>query len=288
MKISVVISVRNRKEEIKRCIESLLNQDYPKKNYEIVVVDDGSDQDLSFLNEMGVKYFKQDKLGPAVGRNRGIKESKGSIILFTDSDCTHSRNWISEIVNSMSGEVGCVGGITIDQKNKGIFNLLIADGVVKNRSYFPTNNVGYLRRALEDAGGFNEKFDRPGAEDVELCLKVQEKGYKMRENIKAEVYHHHLNTLKGKLKQNFNFGYGDSMFMLIHPDKKKFRPFFIFYIPFLGLKISSMQLKERRIYFPMIYIINLMLLTANFSGKILHAFRNKNLKLILYIPLHKI
>ena len=57
MKISVVISVRNRKEEIKRCIESLLNQDYPKKNYEIVVVDDGSDQDLSFLNEMGVKYF---------------------------------------------------------------------------------------------------------------------------------------------------------------------------------------------------------------------------------------
>lgn len=288
MKASVVIPVYNRKEEIKRCVNSLLNQNYPPEDYEIIIIDDGSKEDLSFLKGERVKYFKQKNQGPAIARNLGIKKSQGEIILFIDSDCVAGENWITEIVKEFKNNIGCVGGRTIEQKNKGIFNLLINTKNIQDKAYFPTNNVGYLKKALEKVKGFNSLFDRPGTEDVELCLNIQKEGYDKIQNNQAIVYHHHKNTLKERIKQSFNFGFGDTAFMLIHPDKKRFRPFLIFYIPLLSLKNTIKQSKNQIVYFPLIYITNLLLFYSNLIGKVYHAFKKKKYSLVLYVPLHQI
>ena len=289
MKASVVITVFNRREEIRKCIDSLKNQDYPKEDYEIIVVDDGSTEDLSFLKTIeGVKYHKQENQGPAAGRNRGTQLSEGEIVLFTDSDCTHDKNWIKEMVTSFEVNIGCVGGGTIDQKDGRFFDLIIKEDKKREKPYFPTKNVAYLKVVLNEIGGFDTRFDRPGSEDVDLCLRVQRKGYKIKRNENAIVYHHHKNTFKGRIKQSFNFGFSDVMFMLIYPSKKRFRPFYIFYIPLLNFKETIKQIKFNFLLFPVIYFFNTILSYSNISGKIYHAFKKGKYNLIWYVPVHTV
>ena len=85
MKISVIIPTYNRKNLIKRAIESVLSQTL--KPHEIIVVDDGStDNTYDAIKEYPIKYIQQKNQGVSSARNRGIKSAKGNVIAFLDSD----------------------------------------------------------------------------------------------------------------------------------------------------------------------------------------------------------
>lgn len=88
MLVSVVIPTYNRKELVKRAIQSVLDQTY--KNYELILVDDGStDQTDKLLKEFKggkIRFFRQDHKGVSAARNLGIRESHGEFIAFLDSD----------------------------------------------------------------------------------------------------------------------------------------------------------------------------------------------------------
>lgn len=85
--ISVVIPFYNNIEWLKEAVNSVLQQSY--KNYEIIVVNDGSrEDDEEFISEFGnlITYFKTENKGPGAARNRGIEMSSGDYIAFLDSD----------------------------------------------------------------------------------------------------------------------------------------------------------------------------------------------------------
>lgn len=88
--ISVIIPTFNRKNWLRAAIESVLAQDY--QNVEIVVVDDGSSDGTQeilcdLIARADIKYIYQSNTGrPAAARNRGLRESTGSIVVFLDSD----------------------------------------------------------------------------------------------------------------------------------------------------------------------------------------------------------
>ncbi len=87
MKVSVVIPTFNRANYIVRAVKSVLAQTY--KNYEIIVVDDGSTDDTRQLLEPYshcVRYIYQDNAGPAAARNNGISRAEGEWLAFLDSD----------------------------------------------------------------------------------------------------------------------------------------------------------------------------------------------------------
>jgi len=89
-KVSVIIPTYNRFEYVEKAINSVLNQTY--KNYEIIVVDDCSD-DIRYgqlKNRIDIKYFRLEKRGgmPSITRNYGIKNSIGDWIAFLDDDDT--------------------------------------------------------------------------------------------------------------------------------------------------------------------------------------------------------
>ncbi|MBI4970833.1 MAG: glycosyltransferase family 2 protein [Candidatus Omnitrophica bacterium] len=88
MLVSVIIPTYNRKELVRRAIQSVLNQTF--KKYALIVVDDGStDQTDKILKEFkGAKihFYRQDRKGVSAARNRGIRESRGELIAFLDSD----------------------------------------------------------------------------------------------------------------------------------------------------------------------------------------------------------
>lgn len=118
--ISVVIITKNNAETIEECIVSLLNQTYPKPNYELIFVDghskDGTDEiikkymvDYPFLKRC---YENYGTMGYA--RNLGINESKGDIIAFTDGDAVVPKDWIEKIAESFaSSNLVAVGGLDL-------------------------------------------------------------------------------------------------------------------------------------------------------------------------------
>ena len=83
--ISIIVSAYNSEKYIKDCMDSLLNQDYSKEKYEVIVVDDGStDGTKSLIKSYNgkIKYFYKENGGSASARNLGFEHAKGKYIKF--------------------------------------------------------------------------------------------------------------------------------------------------------------------------------------------------------------
>lgn len=91
--VSVVVPFYNKKKWLPEALNSVLSQTY--NNIEVIVVDDGSKEDISDLPELKddrVKLFRNDNSGPAYARNFGIIQSNGKYIAFLDSDDFWEKN----------------------------------------------------------------------------------------------------------------------------------------------------------------------------------------------------
>ena len=97
-KISVIIPVKNAEKTIKKCLDSVLNVDYP--NFDVIVVDDGStDNTPSILRGFGqgIRIIQARGVGPSAARNEAAKVSDAQYLAFTDSDCIVERSWLREL-----------------------------------------------------------------------------------------------------------------------------------------------------------------------------------------------
>lgn len=100
--VSIIVPVYNCENFIKDCIESLINQTW--KNIEIIIVDDGSEDNTKnivqnyCLIDSRIKLYSKSNSGPSVARNYGISKSSGKYISFCDADDTLSENYIKKLV----------------------------------------------------------------------------------------------------------------------------------------------------------------------------------------------
>jgi len=103
MNVSVIITVYNEEKYIEKCLDSLQVQTF--KDFEMVVIDDGSTDDtLKILNEYqisNIKYrvFQQKHEGPAKARNFGVAKAKGEVLVFLDGDMYFEKNFLEKLVN---------------------------------------------------------------------------------------------------------------------------------------------------------------------------------------------
>lgn len=96
MLISVIIPTYNEEKNISDCVLSLRKQ--KEKNFEIIVVDDGSlDNTVKILKSLKVKFFGQKHQGPAFARNLGAKHAKGKILVFVDADMTFDTKFLQNL-----------------------------------------------------------------------------------------------------------------------------------------------------------------------------------------------
>ena len=91
MLLSIVIPHYNiPKQMLKRCIDSIIEQKLPKESYEVIIVDDGSEEQPSWLireyHDCNIKLLINNHGGPGSARNRGIEEAQGTYIQFVDAD----------------------------------------------------------------------------------------------------------------------------------------------------------------------------------------------------------
>ena len=100
--VTIIVPVYNVEQYLKKCLDSLVQQDYDKNKIEILVVDDFSkDNSAKIIREYEKKYnfitarYLEKNCGVSHARNVGIKESKGKYIMFCDSDDTYELNAVS-------------------------------------------------------------------------------------------------------------------------------------------------------------------------------------------------
>ncbi len=222
--VSVVIPVRNGEATIGALLESLQKVDYDQNKVEVIVVDGNStDKTREIVAKYPVKLCIEDGEGLNAARNTGIKNSGGEVIAFTDADCIVPNNWIRKMVeNFRDPQVWCVGGNIKGCSDD--FLSRYADNTVmpvmrsfKRRQVlsmiklffnYPAGcNMAFRRKALEEVGHFDEGL-RYGADDLELVERVCKAGHEIVLDPSVLVLHKHRSTLKGLLKQTFNYGRG--------------------------------------------------------------------------------
>jgi GT2 family glycosyltransferase len=97
--ISVIIPVYHNAAGLAGCLEALGGQTYPRESFEIVVVNNDPDDDLGIGYQYdNLRIITEKKPGSYAARNKGIRESRGELLGFCDSDCLPDVGWIENAV----------------------------------------------------------------------------------------------------------------------------------------------------------------------------------------------
>jgi len=231
--ISVVVPCFNVEHVIERCIEALLNQDYPQNKLEVIIIDDKSTDDTGKLIEQYqentkvkiIKHFRNRGLSAA--RNSGIKASKSQVIGFLDSDIVVRNNWIKLMMNVLHkpGVVACMGDTklpeSLQQDNIDKFLYHQKRGVRQFNKDTPIEVPGFImgnsfvaRIALNNVGLFDETFDTWGGEDTDLAIRLWEKypnGLRFTDKAIGDHYHkRELSNLLNNMKK-----YGGTNYLIL-------------------------------------------------------------------------
>ena len=204
LKVSVILPARNEEKFIGNCLDSLLNQDYT--NYEIIVIDDSSDDSTGAIIEKYSKEFPKliyvnarHKPEGWIGKNwacmEGYKKATGDLLLFTDSDTRHASSVISLAVSHLLSlkldaltvipKMLCLDSLTkitlpiISIFLHTRFSALRVNDTTKNTGYF-FGSFYIIKKSTYDSVGTHESVKEELIEDGALGKKVKELGFKMR------------------------------------------------------------------------------------------------------------
>ncbi len=173
---SVVIPALNEEEFIERCLLSLNDQTYPRDRYEIIVVDNGSNDSTKSIAEQHADRVLE-KLDANVGaaRNHGALHAKGEVLICTDSDCLFDRSWIESGVNLLRNNPDHVfgGGLKSGDHPTWVekYWLLNDDGEnTKQQRELMGSCIFLWKRIFEEVGGFRE--DVTSGEDTEVSKSL--------------------------------------------------------------------------------------------------------------------
>ena len=161
--ISIIVPTYNSELTLKSCIESLKSQTLSRKNYEIIVADDGSeDNTVKIAKEIHVDtIINGEHHSAANARNSGANNAKADLIAFIDSDCKAKENWAEFMVEELKTNA-VVGGSLINGSSNLIswaeYFMEFSDFSEKHdRSYVkftPASNVAFHKNLFLRVGGF--------------------------------------------------------------------------------------------------------------------------------------
>jgi glycosyltransferase involved in cell wall biosynthesis len=210
---SVIIPVYNGAATLDRCLDGLARQSLERARFEVILVDDGSNDGSGAVAERaGVRVIRQPRRGAAAARNRGLEAARGRIVLFLDADCVPAADWIERMVEALHGPNvdGVVGRFESGQRNW-VARLIQLDLELRHErmagfgriDFVNTATCGFRREALGEKP-FNERFEK--LEDIELSFRLAERGVVMRYLAEAVVEHRHPEGFLHYLKRRFLYG----------------------------------------------------------------------------------
>lgn len=231
-KVSVVVATYNGARTLKSCLDSLSRLNYP--DYEVIVVDDGSTDATAEIAQRYPQfhYLRQANHGLSVARNSGIAASRGEIIAFTDSDCRADADWLNYLVSDLVsyGFQGIGGHNFLPPEDSWVAAAVMASPggpahvmlTDRDAEHVPGCNMGFYKWVLEDVGGFDPLFRKAG-DDVDVCWRLLERGYRIGFSPAGFVWHYRRSTMAAYLRQQS--GYGEAEALLAHKHPEYFNAF---------------------------------------------------------------
>jgi glycosyltransferase involved in cell wall biosynthesis len=212
-KISILLVGRNAKDELPRLLDSFNRLTYPRKNYEIVFVDDGStDGSWKIAKKFGARVFRFEKRqGRARVRNKALRMARYPIIAWIDSDGEiKDPRWIENMLKYLKGDVIGVAGDQLKPLGGLARVIWYMPGMAylakkpKEATFAPTTSSLFVKKPLLEVGGFDEKLIT--AEDLEICWRLAKKGYRFMQIPNAAIVHHFRSTFRGFARQQWERG----------------------------------------------------------------------------------
>lgn len=227
-RVTVVVACYNGAHTLRPCLQSLLRLDYP--DVEILVIDDGStdgtpDITVAFPQVRTLRH--RINLGLSTARNLGIRAATGEIIAFTDADCQADPDWLRYLVAALTRE-GCAGvggpnllppddsdiAAAVMASPGGPTHVMLDDRFAE---HVPGCNMGFWKWALDGVGGFDPVFHRAG-DDVDLCWRIQRRGWRIGFAPAGFVWHHRRATVTDYLSQQAGYGEAEALLVAKHPE----------------------------------------------------------------------
>ena len=227
---TVIVPAYQAESTVSACVAALVAQSAPRASYEVVVVDDGStDATADSARRAGAdRVIRIAHGGPAVARNRGVAAALGEILLFTDADCVPAPDWIERMLEPLRGpQVTGVKGTYRTQQTALIARLVQLEFEQRYQrlaqreaiDFVDGYSAGYRRGMIGQAGGFDERYAVPSAEDIDLSFRLAEAGCRLVFAPRAWVRHTHPESLTAYLRRKMRYGYWRALLYQTHPGK---------------------------------------------------------------------
>lgn len=236
MKYSFIIPVYNRPEEVDELLDSLTRQTF--RDFEVVIVEDGSDVPARGVVEryrklLDIHYHVKSNSGPGPTRNYAVERSHGEYLIILDSDCVLPPGYLAAVEAELRREpADAFGGPdcahtsftpvqkAIDYAMTSFFTTGgIRGGCKKLDKFYPRSfNMGVRAEAYRALGGFSRmRF----GEDIDLSIRIFQKGYRCRLFPDAWVWHKRRTDLRKFFKQVHNSGIARIHLYKKHPSSLK-------------------------------------------------------------------
>lgn len=192
--ISIIIPFRNEEENIIANLNSIESQVYPKEKFEVIYVNDSSeDNSLDLLT----KKVKKDNFriltvpeNYSINAHKkravryGIENARGQIIVTTDADCIHHEEWLLSLIQCFDSLTGFVSGPVEFYAGNNLFSKfqrlefagLVLCGAGLIGAGHPTicnaANIAYRKKVFDEVGGFKDQMNLSSGDDELLMQKI--------------------------------------------------------------------------------------------------------------------
>ncbi|MEG2070408.1 MAG: glycosyltransferase [Bacteroidales bacterium] len=229
---SIIVPVYNRPDELGELLESLAQQ--TDKNFEILIMEGDSTIPCSEVCQKYAKlhHIHKPEASRSERRNLGMQMATGSYFLFFDSDCILPPTYIKIVRAYLTTEyLDCYGGpdsadhnFSNIQKaiNYSMTSMMTTGGIRgatnQTEKFTPRSfNMGLSKEVFEQVGGFKEMI----GEDIDLSLRIKERGFKIKLIKEASLFHKRKINLKKFYNQVYTFGKARVLLSKLHPGSLK-------------------------------------------------------------------
>jgi len=184
MKVSFVIPVKDAADYVRRCVASIVANDYPRDQVEVLVIDnesrDGSSQAAA---DAGATVYRSSAASVAELRNEAARRARGSILAFVDADHEIDRQWIKTAVDVLSSADVAATGAPCQTEPSPNWVQRQYDALrspLERRQevqWLGSGNLAVKKKVFDSIGGFDAHLT--ACEDVDLCNRLRLAGHRI-------------------------------------------------------------------------------------------------------------
>jgi GT2 family glycosyltransferase len=226
-KISVVVCSYNGAATIGQTLAELERLDY--RDYEVIVVDDGStDETSAIAGKYKVRLIRTANDGLSCARNVGMQAASGEIVAYIDDDAYPDPHWLTYLAAAFARQdYAGVGGPNLTPPGDGAIadcvahapggpvHVLLSDEIAE---HIPGVNMAYRRDRLLAVNGFDPRF-RVAGDDVDICWRLQERGWTLGFAPAAVVWHHRRKSLRAYFRQQRGYAKAEALLQQKWPSR---------------------------------------------------------------------